>query len=714
MKKIKIFLLAVAAILVTGLLTACSADMPDRVTASNGITYSEDGNLIIPVSMDIPGMQKVSTRASLGSEPDYENLKLYLLVFETGKGLTQFTTLTTEPDNADSDHGHNNLVSIKSEIELQPTGGNVSFHLIATNQPDFADRVGYGTEERVITSLTTRNGYEAYWQRLDPECNIPGAEYVDPSNPSYDAREAAKAEKIQKLFKHIPMVRNFCSLSANSSAVMGNFLLTGVYLVNTVDCGYVAPYVAENPSSERFVKYYNNPAAPGQEYQPKSYKEISAQNHIGVVPGEARLINTGVDPAAIATKSESSVGDIQPIYFYERLARPDSRERSYVIIRGSYQGHADTYYKLDLGNVGDSELGIEVGLFEYYNLLRNFDYVINLKRVEGDGYSTFEEAAHGAIYNNFSAALEVRSMATISDGEDYMYLNKTSFVFTKADETQYLKMQYREHINDGLGGEICNDLIKLRLESGNVIKNIELDHVEKDKDDEEWYVFRMDGFDPTDDLLEQTLYLYRGNKGTEDDPEYGLYRVISLFSCKPWPITKMQTFPGTWDSYERMNADTGCTWDTELPIGKTVDSPLTLFFELPPGLPQPIFPLTFVIESDLQNIQNEYEGTAVVRSVEAKNSLFKDRVDSSGKPLVTTSRIQYLKTVTWEDYNTVDQGEILANGSLIVHARFVTITDLNQSVINADKTTIRVAGEYFGKIVDGDYYDYFEDTFQRQ
>ena len=714
-------------------LAGCTAGQPDLPGPGAQETihahYTPDGKLAATLHMEIPGLSGTQTR-SLGEAPDYHHLRLYLLVFEQEEGLTQYDRLTPEPFVEDENHGHREL--IRFSLSLDPTENPVAIHLIATNQPNFEKQIVYGTEERLITSLYTADGYEAYWQRLSFDYNIPSAEQ------NAEGGEAADhAQAIGQALSHVPMIRNFCRVSVKNEAA--GFSLTGLYVLNTVDKGAVAPYVS---AAGRFVDYYDEPSAPGEPYSGKCYADVSAQGHIGTLPSGVQLIN--MMGGEILTKSEDPEGkQLPPVYFYERPARINSTERTYVILRGHLDGEEkDSYYKLDLGYVDESFKNGDavVGRFAYYDLLRNFDYVILLKAVQSKGHLSMEDASNGAVFNNFSAATEARTMTSISDGEDMIFVKFsdgendeilfTSYVFTQPEERVILKSQYRTVITNGDGGEVHNELIRMKFdpEEGDPgviadIKTLTEDADAEADGKEDWNAYEVTGGTPTEQLRQQTVYIYRGNKAAPDQPaEYGLYRIITFFAHTPWPLSRVDTFPGLWEDANQMPS-TEWSDETQREIGQSKGSPLTLFFELPSGLPQALFPLEFVIESDRQNIQNAYAGNAVVRSVPAAESLFYDASAASGNP--TTTRIQYVKTVTWKDYFGEHSEEQIGKGSSMVRCRFLTITDLAQDGVGgsgssgSSTTLLRIYNPYFGQKILDDHDNlvgwqmYHEDGFTR-
>lgn len=721
-------------LLLCALLALPAACQPDslqdlRPALPDDISCNPDGTIGVPVRIEIPGPTAAATKA-LSEVPNYDELKLYVLVFENGEGLRQVELLSDDErqmHQPDKEHGHDELMTFT--VNLEPTDKNAVIHLIATNQ-DISANIRYGTEDLVLSSLYTDGGNEAYWQRIDLHCNIPSAEQIAETNDRYDEEAVGKAETIREVLRHVPLIRNFCRVSVFVVPDVTNFELTGLYVVNTVDRGSVAPYVrlgADADGDGRFVKYYYYDEAE-RTYAGKSYDDISEQGHIGTLPSGVQLINTGTDPQAIATKSEKNapIDAVQPVYFYERPARADATERTFVILRGNVtidgQTQTGRFYKVDLGRIdetisgeGDTpgSSGGPIGLFSYYNLLRNFDYRIVLREVSDAGYGSFEEASRGVVYNNFSAAVEARNMKSISDGQDMIFVNHTSYVFTVAGDVDTLLAQYRTNIGTGNGTE-QNDYLHYMIDrSGDEVIRSVKEEPRHGPNLSYWNKYEVAGADPTDVLKQQRLYIYRGRR---EDGTYGLYRVITYFSHTPWSFEHIDTFPGSWEQMDDMPS---WDWSSEFrEVGQSAGSPLTLFFELPGGLPQALFPLEFVIEADRQNIQNAYAGNAVVRSVPASASLFADNptLGTPNPTPPTTPRVQYVKTVTWEDYYGSWSEELVGKGGSVVRCRFLTITDLAQDGIGGSEskstTTLRVSNPYFDRKENGKWV-YHQDGFER-
>lgn len=687
-----------------------------------GMTLNADGTVGMDVNIEIPDMMSAASRAMSGT-PNFSELNLYVFVFEEDGELKQYFKFDPIAASSDGEHGHNALV--KYHVDLEPTEARAVIHLVATDQPNFDNQISFGPEERVINSLATDENHEAYWQRVELDTNIPSADNINPESADYNAADVAKANKIYKKMTHVPAVRNFCRVSLKVSEKVADedkFIVTGLYVVNTTNMGTVAPYRSDNNLND-YIEYYGEPLADGQPYRAFSYGEISAQGHIGTLPAGVKVINNELKEESIQTKSESSAGVIQPVYFYERPGRSTSTQRTYTILKGRFHDRKDIvcdkdfYYKIDIGVLREGDL---VGRFDYYNLLRNFDYMITLHAVECQGYETMEEAGRGVVFNNFSASVEAQNMNSISDGDDMIFVEHTSYVFTYPGQVIDVLAQFREEITKTVGGTERNDLLKYVLEEGEVATSIEeiINHDDTGKNFDLWNNYRVTGGEPTDALKQQMLYIYRGNKAADGEPvHYGLYRAITLFSHTPWPILHIDILPNLYTSVNQVK---DFEWSDET---RTIESvkraPLTLFFELPAGLPQAIFPLEFTIEADRQNIQNAYLGNCVVQSVSPSQSLY--AVDPTlGDEAPSTTRMQYIKTVTWEEYNTENTEELVGSGSHIVVCPFLTITDLDQVGVgdaenNESITTLRISNPYFGEYDDktGEWRMYYQDQIYR-
>ncbi|MCH5177895.1 MAG: hypothetical protein J1F25_07705 [Prevotellaceae bacterium] len=649
--------------------TSCSDEVMDMERPF--VRYNADGSMNIAVSLEIPTMPTATTRA-MDATPNYTELGLWLLVFETNSGnLLQVYRVPEETvKEVCGAHTGNNLVEFTAK--LNPTDAEATIHLIATDQPDMADQLSRIGHENLLGTLRTTDDHEAYWAR------IPLDREILPSVEEPTTKEQENYDAIAAMLTHVIMLRNFGKISM----VVGDgvsFTIDEMYLYNYSDCGSMTPY--HDDADEPFVTFFEQTPSGVKAY---TYADMKQKGYIGIMPA-----GTSITEGPKEWKRATATTDAE-IYFYEQPFR--AKNRAYVIIGGHRANGQTRYYKMDIGQKDDTS---DYGEYVYYNLLRNFDYHITIIGVEDDGYGTLEEARNGIVSNNIDAAIELRNLTTLSDGNDIIRVNFINHVFTinNRNITVDLMGQYLEGLDDH------TDQLRIKYESDGF-----LDITEQGMQDgwKTWHIAVKENANPADagGVMQQTVVIYRGKK---EDGTFGLYRIITFTLIDHFDMGRVDTYPGLWNDFESVPWD----WsDHYREIGQDVNSPLTLFFELPQGLPESVFPLEFTIESNKQNIQNAYQGNAVVKTVPASQSLF----FHDSRENVATARMQFVKTVTWLEYSTFSEDEANAGNNYIVRCRFLTTTDLAQDGIGdvdedeggrASTTILKVANLYFATKEDG-------------
>ena len=687
-------------------MTACSDDLT-LPGGSNGMyQLNEDGSASVPVGLHFPDIASAGTRA-LAKTPDYEALDLYLFVFEEGRGLSGIVKANINNPMPDEQ----GLVHFKAD--LSTTDGETAIHLIAIHQ-DAVDPFGdvqWGTEEEVIPSLYTVGDVDAYWQRVVLPNGIQTP--IRDENGDEIPNTGNLKEEVEKALEAVPMVRNFAQVSVEPKLdASTNFEYEGFVVVNTRDRGYIAPYM---PASQTFADFTKV-----QENKNNYYAYVSGQGYNAErFPAGATLTHPSADLSSDANSDTDGgfVWSQDAKFIYERQFL--STNHTFIIIKGNYQGPNENqkktnYYKIDLGQQNTTN-----GLFSYYNLLRNIDYHITLRGVSGPGYASPQAAAAGVAFNNLSADVQTRNMLNISDSQDLMYVNFTTYVVVANEEFEF-RFQYRHLMGqDGPRGVVNNELVTyddetIGIQKGDVIADWGSYDANGDwqsgaikeitVDDEEWMSIIIRPQEPTGTQRRQTFTIFRGKKTDAEGGGFGLSREIKLISQTPWEFVHMDTYPGLWEDFEEVPWD----WsDSAREIGQGIGAPLTLFFELPDGLDEAMFPLQFVIESSKQNIENAYVGNAVVQT--GLSTFTEDTyIDENNQVQTNTNkgeqRIQYVKTVQWADYDTSNPEN--KSASHIVRVRFLTITDLAQdgigtttgtgnNQISSSTTRLRLTNPYF-------------------
>lgn len=693
-------------------LSACTSD-PDTGSADSGVT--DDGKIVLRFGVRFP--EAAATR-SIGETPDYDNLTLWCVVFQdNGAPAANFLEQVEKAERSGStyedDHGR---LLVPFKVELVATDENAIIHFIAIDSTISAadnplEHVDYGPENVVIPTMRTKDGHDAYWQRIALGMPIM-------------AKNREEIEKMVSTFSPVPMIRNFAKLEVYSSTP--KFDIDGFCVINSLNSGTIAPY------NERygFPQFVDSQTAPDGHriYVPYTYDEITTGKRWiydasgDKTPGE-NIENRGLPytgarpngwkvenkdaPAIIEGRIDPARYNLAAKYIYER---PFSEtEHTYIIVGGTYYpGNTDpnhqprrTFYKIDIG-----ELDIR-GLFEFSHLLRNFNFKINIIDAATDGYDTIEEAVIGQIYNNnISAAIETQHLLNISDGNELMFVNFTSYVIVQQQELDIMYRYYQLGSDNTIdnGTQIFNAVTwddpadgcvegDVLAEKG-TYSDIFHDPIYQGDNlvQRDWEVVHVKTKEPDYELKVQTITLFKPR---------GLSRTVTLFMRKPWDITNLATYSGQWDDREsHIDPDMVSGY-----VSEGNGENLTIFFELPQALPKAMFPLEFTIESNRQNIENDKKGTIVVKS---GKSLFDDPDDG-----VDDIRIQYVKTVTWQEYdpdnslwetepdskddNYDEFGNYLGN---IVRCRFMTITDISDLAADAAArtTTVKIVNPYFNPV----------------
>lgn len=594
--KIYRYILGLAALM----LTACAAEdislpvQPDFI--DNGDTFT------VNVSLDVPDMQQTMTRA-MGETPDYANLHLYLLEFDRN-GSDPLANFFVRSYEADSETVSSNPTPthVNFTVELNKDIKGKVLHLVAVPKGVTVAINQAQSEGYLLSRLTTRDGNEAYWQRVD----LPNG-YGRMTGSGDDAVFTPHADLKTKLTM-VPMLRNFCSVNVVNDAG-SSFVLEGFLLTNTATRGTVAPWNAPKGVFENFDDYLNN------ETSRYDYSALST-NYKGILPANTDKVET------IPTDNDSRFHTPgNPIYTYE--LPHDDVHPSQVIIKGRYNGGASTYYKIDLGGNDDN------GVFQPYNLLRNIAYTVNIKSVNSNGYASAAGAMNGSVFNNLSFDISTRRMLNISNGTNMLQVSHTSIIVTQnSNRNVTFRYKLRENINTAnpTNGVLAADEI-INLAAGDAIESVTGWTAEADG----WYscVITTKPI-PSGSPLTQTFTLI--------DRNTGLGRQVDVTVSRPFEITRNVVYAGNYN------------YNFDFPYGKStslsgkvhndVGAPLTVFFTIPENLPQSIFPLEFEFESNNQNIENNSVGNLVVKS---GTSSFED---------VNGVRIKYVKTISWKDYNT--------------------------------------------------------------
>lgn len=660
---------------------SCSDEVlptPSVGITDNGDTFTAD------ISLNVAEMNVTSTRA-FSDKPDYGNLKLYVLEFRYNPASTisdcdmiQQYAVTNETPNVDGD--------IHFEITLNKTHEPRVLHFIAVPK-DITLNIPYGLEGVVVPPIAVSAPTPAYWQRVI----FPNG-YAHYTGQTLEGDEQNSVLELntdtQAKLTHIPMLCNFAKISVKDNVSNDDFVLTGFSVCNQPLHGYIAPWDAEASSFPDFLN---------DDGEIKNYDQIDQ-----VYKGRTHEVD---NPIIDGTENQFT---LDSKYLYERTVT--SLHNPFIILQGTKNGDETRYryYKLDLGHALDKSAGDIENMFEYYDILRNFEYQVSINQVDAEGYESWEAAYYGVVYNNFSFDINTKSMLNVSNGESMLWVDKTTIVVTNPSETtQTLRFRFAPDVNKN---EYTNDEENIKLINYGTGEAI--DELISDVDDNGWRTITFKTVNPSYDRKMQEFIVY--------NTASGLGRIITVIVRNPWEFTHTEVWGGTYNTLEQFNAvataanATAATpvgtlwregWEGKVPStawSATSQQSLTVTFRIEDNIPEAMFPLQFIYESDLQNVTQNTIGDLIVQS---GNSLFSS----------SNTRIQYVKTITWADYNSNlsfdnPHGTIVtdaADGSKyhVIRGRFSTTLTISEGA----STKIRVYNPYM-HIANSDN-RYFDVTF---
>lgn len=563
--------------LLATLLVACHND-EITISPQDGSEKAE-----LTVSVKVPEAASASARS-------LENpaiTSLYLVVFDDMGYLVESVQAT--PVNSFAMTGETAF-----KVTLTKASSKRIIHFVANYD---ASSLSYGAESAVIRNMTVDGKEDAYWQRIELPLGI----------TNNDATVTAMTK--------VPLLRNFVKVDVASSA--NNFELEGFTVINTWSKGSVAPYYGGG-----FADFVNGNNS-------KTYTEISAAGYKGFTPQYAVLENN-----TIGNSGDGGLNfDMDPFYMYERSHQSDNH--TYVLIKGKYNGASSSYYKIDLVYTNSS-----TGATEYYNLLRNFCYTVNLNEVFANGKSTAKEAADmSAAHNNLSASVETQSLLNISDGEARFFVSFTDTTLVNTDPI-VLKYQYVPSIASM--ETVANSSVNTAevTSGGDVISSATVSTSDVGK----WRSITIYPNSPNlNEVKRQSVTLVAGK----------LSRTVN-FTLRAASSMTVECDPG------RVSREIGSSVDVNISI--------------PDDLPETLFPLTFFIESSELSIYPDANKDYM--PVHVRNSVIPGQTDKSS--------FGYDKTLTYEEYE-----------GLSVYGNEKTLTCYFKTNKKASASTVYVYNKYF-------------------
>ena len=617
-----------------------------------------DGTITIEGSIVLPEMYSLQTRGSLAETPG-AGLKLTLVEFDLGADADHTFTTNTYEAVLKSTSAVNNGELVTFDVTLTATAQPKVLHLFISD--DYV-KPEYGSVATIFPSLIVG--------QTDPEVEAPETEgywgYVNFPDGYHvttdaDGNTVVDKDKLKDDLTAVPVIRNFAQINVEvDTENVNNFDLIGFDLINVPTSGTIAPWDSENNSIPDLLT---------AEKIMKDFSAVSPVYH-GTMPGNASMRNQEADARNWTDLNRATK------YMYEHPY--ESTRRTYLVVQGVYKTLDDDgnmtsqtpgYYKLDIGKVNED------GTYDYYNILRNYRYNVKISKVLAAGMPTVAEAIARAPYNNLIAATETSSMLNVSDGENMLIVNDTNHIVVNESDT--IKVLYR-YITDVTNSKTPDNTIPTTpgLEPGTVIKEVLPTKTVKDEGGAEWMEIGILPNTPGDVTATQDFSIVDAN---------GLGRTIHLILRKPWQYAPI-VVNGTSYSATIARGTENLYQGAPQNISNAAGAELTVYFNLPDGLPETMFPLEFKLEALKQGIENNKVGTLVVST---GPSLFSEK---EGQIVIS-----YIKTVSYNEYiynyrndGSNDINTSSRNTNHTVRCRFLTISA--ESTVDAE---IRIHNDYF-------------------
>ena len=569
---------------------------------------ANDGKMTTSISVQLPQLPDAYPRTrAMAINPDVQTL--HLAVFDQNGYLLEY--VKAAPANATENDTLYNYT-----VKLTPTDQPTSIHFIG-NGPE---QIEWGTEAEAIGRLYTEGGNEAYWDKME----FPDGLRKDGANFHSSVLES---------LANVRLARNFAWIKLEKGASVTNFNIDSYCVVNTQSRGSIAPYNTNTGVFEDFT-------------HEQTYTDlVNTHNYHGFVPAGSTLQTELPDESEWFKTAGVNANDYA--YFVYEREKPASNP-TFIIMKGTYTPAGGTsmdnrYYKVDLRDMNG----------EYFPILRNFRYNLQLTSILHEGHASAAAALAGAGSGDVSTSLETQSYTNISNNVARIFVSYTDT--TLVNQTDELKLRYKFmafETKDANGEilqaeQVLNDNVTITRSTptagGAVIQTM----TKAGSDNSDGWRELTIATTSLQDFRKSQDIIIQG-KVTIGGQVYNLQRKVTLnlrprytmqLVCAP---TEVQTIAG---------------------------QPFDLIIKVPGGLGQAMFPLEFELEAAAQSMTPNLGDDLPV--VTGKSII-------PGKAAQTT--IGFIKSLAWEDYDALTN----VGGYKSVPCHFKTTKAESATAIYAD------------------------------
>ena len=574
-----------------------------------------------------------STKA-LGESPDLQTM--HLAIFGSSGYLKEYVEAekvsegTYEYHYTDSDNNPASQTvpeyTYKCSIALSNSGRRVHF---IGNGPT---GIPFGRDNEVLPTLLGEKE-TGFWQMITLP-NVTAAQdgdgdYTYNGNKRQSGDPYDPSDELKAAFSHIPLIRNWAKIILKAAPVdESHFTPYSFAVVNKPKYGTLVPYGGEKGfitnykdlsfDQLRSAEYnYGGNLPTSVEFDHSIPSEDDFKNYTNGV--KQYKADAGHDEEAHA------------VYLYERPVPDANMEPTYVIVYGHYYNPDDTstltaeerttgvdcFYKVDLMTGS-----------EYYPVLRNFKYEIQIDKISARGHDTPAAAAAAAGSADVSADVNASSLPDISDGTRRMaiqpWMAKT--FIGKVDKTEQLYVVFYDNINgDNPAPNLTAGCVSWELIPANagIVKEVEIGEAvsESSREDYGWRPISFAIASPEEAQARTQTLRIKCKTNPADEQESPLYRdvVISLLPTQTMRVSC---------SSPRVLLSNGEAQRVDVAI--------------PDGLVESMFPLQFLIE--------------------ARNLTLTPDPSEENLPVISEKTIipgsdypsyHFQRTLTWDEYSSI-------------------------------------------------------------
>lgn len=586
---------------------------------------AQEGKVTISGSLSIPMEELTAQTKSFGEYGTGTGIThLYIAIFNEGDILEEVVearpgTKEHPLDNFTPGDAASNFLTVFHVTVTEAPARKRILHFIGTSverQDLLAANIV--DESTYAKTLIATGSEDCYWGR---------AEFADGLTEDTDIHD-------------IPLVRNFVKVKVQSSDP--SFTISGFKVFNVPTSGTIVPF---NPNTaeylgsgdnlsvnfNRFADYsvaditYQNMSGSGtgqQHYEGFMPSGVTYDNLSGLSPGYNAFGTTDYDFAAANFVAAGGAD-----YLYE-ATHLSSENNPFIIVKGSYNGNADTYYKADFV-YSDSD-----GETQYYHLLRNFQYTLDITKVMADGSGTIMEAVNGVALNNFEASTQSQYLTNISDGDSRLFVSSTDELIVRGTTlTMYVKSLKKSGstwVNDNANIEV--KAVKRTGGSGDITSGISIGTSDESYNgDSGWRKVIITVADAADlhpgEVWKQTITFKNkgadGADGTAAEKADDLTRNLNLTLRRPLDLSV------DVQDYVPAVAGSACRVD----------------FSIPSGLTSFRFPMYFYIEQENNTLYPQYLAPGAMETL----SVVTGKSNIPGQSDVDA--YYYQRILTWDEYS---------------------------------------------------------------